>query len=334
MIPTVISWIPPSSSTTSRTVAIPGTNSPAIRKPIATGIARKAIEREDEAEHRRRLQRHVRERRDRVEAEADHLPRRVLRLARETRIAVVLDRLLAIADPARHPADEAVALAHRVERVERVAIEQPEVAGVGLDRDLRQARDEPVEPARGEQLEPASRPRARGARRRRCPPRRASARASSRITSGGSWRSASIITVASPRARSRPAVIAAWWPKLRERVTTRTRSSAAAISRSSRGVSSVLPSSTITSSNGSPSSAAMTRRWNSTISSCSLQAGATTLSSVSSRPPLSVSPLTRREPTWTSSGWSNVNSRGVIRVRENRIRPSGSRHVSDRCSRR
>ena len=43
MIPTVISWIPPSSSTTSRTVAIPGTNWPATLKPIATGIARNAI---------------------------------------------------------------------------------------------------------------------------------------------------------------------------------------------------------------------------------------------------------------------------------------------------
>ena len=44
MIPTVISWMPPSRRTTSSTVVIPGTNSPAMRKPIAIGIARKATQ--------------------------------------------------------------------------------------------------------------------------------------------------------------------------------------------------------------------------------------------------------------------------------------------------
>ena len=43
MIPTVISWIPPSSRTASRTVVIPETYSPAILSPIATGMPRKAI---------------------------------------------------------------------------------------------------------------------------------------------------------------------------------------------------------------------------------------------------------------------------------------------------
>src|SRR5437764_901655 len=82
------------------------------------------------------------------------------------------------------------------------------------------------------------------------------------ITSGGSCRSASIITTASPRAWSRPAVIAVWWPKLRDSVTILTRSSAAAISARIAGVSSLEPSSTITSSHGRPSSASCTRAKN------------------------------------------------------------------------
>jgi hypothetical protein len=44
MIPTVISWMPPRSRTTRSTVVMPGTNSPAMRKPIAIGIARKATQ--------------------------------------------------------------------------------------------------------------------------------------------------------------------------------------------------------------------------------------------------------------------------------------------------
>src|SRR2546430_5841437 len=40
------------------------------------------------------------------------------------------------------------------------------------------------------------------------------------MSDGGSCRSASIVTTASPRARRMPAVIAAWCPKLREKKTT------------------------------------------------------------------------------------------------------------------
>ena len=43
MIPTVISWMPPSSRTASSTVVIPETYWPASLSPIATGIPRKAI---------------------------------------------------------------------------------------------------------------------------------------------------------------------------------------------------------------------------------------------------------------------------------------------------
>ena len=43
MIPIAISWIPPSSSTAITVVVTPGTNSPAIRNPIATGMPRNAI---------------------------------------------------------------------------------------------------------------------------------------------------------------------------------------------------------------------------------------------------------------------------------------------------
>ena len=55
-----------------------------------------------------------------------------------------------------------------------------------------------------------------GARRRRSRSPRASVRSARGSSSGGSCRSASMITTASPSACSRPAVIAIWWPKLRE----------------------------------------------------------------------------------------------------------------------
>ena len=43
MIPIAISWIPPSRSTAITVVVTPGTNSPAIRNAIATGMPMKAI---------------------------------------------------------------------------------------------------------------------------------------------------------------------------------------------------------------------------------------------------------------------------------------------------
>ena len=52
------------------TVAMPGTNSPAMRKPIATGMHRNAASANSEADDGRGLQRDVGERRDGVEREA------------------------------------------------------------------------------------------------------------------------------------------------------------------------------------------------------------------------------------------------------------------------
>ena len=109
-------------------------------------------------------------------------------------------------------------LAHRVERLERAPVEQPEVAGVLGQVDLGEAREEAVEPAGRRELHPRLARRARCAPRRRRPSRFRQCSIIVRISSGGSWRSASIITITSPRAWSRPAVIAAWWPKLRESV--------------------------------------------------------------------------------------------------------------------
>ena len=83
------------------------------------------------------------------------------------------------------------------------------------------------------------------------------------MSSGGSWRSASIITTASPAACSRPAVSAVWWPKFRDSVTTRMRLSAAASSARIVAVASLEPSSTTTISNGIPWSAATVRSQNS-----------------------------------------------------------------------
>ena len=96
------------------------------------------------------------------------------------------------------------------------------------------------------------------------------------------------MTTASPRAWSRPAVIAVWWPKLRDRRTTRTRGSLAARSSTIFAVPSLDPSSTRTSSSGRPSSAAKTRSQNAAAVASSLYIGATTLSSFSSRDMLSI----------------------------------------------
>ena len=57
--------------------------------------------------------------------------------------------------------------------------------------------------------------------------RRAPARSSCGISSGGSWRSQSITTIQRPRLSARPAVIAACWPKFRLSRIARTRGSRA-----------------------------------------------------------------------------------------------------------
>src|SRR5688572_21772627 len=103
------------------------------------------------------------------------------------------------------------------------------------------------------------------------------------ISSGGSCRSPSSIATASPRAWSRPAVIAIWCPNGRERCSTRSRSSASASSSRISAVPSVEPSSTTISSYGRPSRVATMRRWNSRTRSTSSSIGETTLRSRSSR---------------------------------------------------
>ncbi len=81
------------------------------------------------------------------------LRQRVLGLAGVARVALVGDRGLRVADPHGHPAQEAVALAHRQQRVERAAVEQAEVARVVLQLDLGELVEQRVEPARGAELE-------------------------------------------------------------------------------------------------------------------------------------------------------------------------------------
>ena len=142
-------------------------------------------EREGEAEQRRGLQRRVREARDRVEGEAQHPRGRELARAAGARRAPVGHRGLREADPDGHPAQEAVALGHREQRVERRAVHQPEVARVVRELDPRELGEQAVEPARAGELERASRPRATRARRRRRRRRGARRRASRRSARAG-----------------------------------------------------------------------------------------------------------------------------------------------------
>ena len=101
----------------------------------------------------RDLQRDVGERRDPVPREAHHPPQRELRRPAGAGVAVVLDDRGLEAHPRRHAAQEAVALAQPGQRVDDLAVEQPEVARVGLERDLREPPHERVEAARGDELE-------------------------------------------------------------------------------------------------------------------------------------------------------------------------------------
>ena len=157
----------------------------------------------------RQLQGQMGEGGDRVEREAQHPPQRVLGLAGVPGLAFVLDGALGEPDPHGHAAQEARALGHRQERVQRPPVEQPEIARVGLEVDLGELVEEPVEPGRRRQLEGRlALALARVRRRPRLSPRATRSSIVS-ISSGGSCRSASIIATTSPTACSRPAVRAA-----------------------------------------------------------------------------------------------------------------------------
>jgi hypothetical protein len=67
--------------------------------------------------------------------------------------ALVGDGGLGEADPDGHAAQEARALGHRQQRIQGAAVEQAEVAGVGLEVDLGEFVEQLVEPRRGGELE-------------------------------------------------------------------------------------------------------------------------------------------------------------------------------------
>ena len=88
--------------------------------------------------------------------------------------------------------------------------------------DPREAAQHAVDQPRRKRPAPRVAPRARGGRSpRRTPPSTAST--SRGMSSGAFWRSPSIVTTMSPRARARPACIAGCWPKFRLNRTARTR---------------------------------------------------------------------------------------------------------------
>ena len=72
------------------------------------------------------------------------------------------------------------------------------------------------------------------------------------ISAGSSWRSASIVTMTSPRASRKPACSAAAFPKFRRRCTTTTLASSSCIRVSTDMLPSLDPSSTKITSNSSP----------------------------------------------------------------------------------
>src|SRR5439155_3250958 len=129
----------------------------------------------------------------------------------------------------------------------------------------------------------------------------------------------------SPRACSRPAVSAGWWPKLRDSATTLTRGSSAAAAAIAAAVPSFEPSSTRITTCSTSASAACTRARNGATVSSSSYIGATTLSRRSSRamdraayrsPPAAPAPPGgRRSPP----GGVLAGSRG--RATHHRLRP-------------
>ena len=197
-----------------------------------------------EADPRHELDRRRRERGDAVEREAHELRRAGTSTCRRSGIARVRDTGLPEADPARHAAEEARAFGHRARGVGGAAREQPEVAGVRRDIRCGECGGASDRTRDRERVASATRPRGRRVSHRRRRSLRASCATSCGITSGGSWRSASISTTASPRAASSPAVSATWWPKLRESFSSRSRGSRAARLGSASQEPSVDPSST------------------------------------------------------------------------------------------
>src|SRR2546422_7121191 len=99
----------------------------------------------EESEPGREPKRHGREADVAREGEADQLPEAVLRSARVTGGALVLDPDLAEPDPAPQPAEKAAALRERHERARHPAVEDAEVAGVERDVDLGDRTQAPVE---------------------------------------------------------------------------------------------------------------------------------------------------------------------------------------------
>ena len=81
-------------------------------------------------------------------------PQRVVGVAGEARVALVLDRALREPDPRDHAPHVAVALGHLVEDVDDLAVEQAEVAGLARERDLGDPVHQAVVDLAGEQLEP------------------------------------------------------------------------------------------------------------------------------------------------------------------------------------
>ena len=86
-------------------------------------------------------------------ANLQHLAERILGLAGEALLPLIVQGHLAKADPAHHAADEAMPLRHAVELVERPAAHEPEVAGIDGDLDVDEAVEQPIEQDRGELLE-------------------------------------------------------------------------------------------------------------------------------------------------------------------------------------
>ncbi len=106
------------------------------------------------AEPLRQLEREDRETGDRVQGQAEHLLERVFRLAGGAGVTLVRHADLPEADPRDHRPHKAVPLAHPLEGLERVAVEQAEVPGLHRDDDVGERLDDAVEQPRGEELEP------------------------------------------------------------------------------------------------------------------------------------------------------------------------------------
>src|SRR5579859_2284234 len=100
------------------------------------------------------LERHIREAGDGIGGQLEHLAERILGGASVTLLALIADAGLAKANPGREPAHEAMVLTHLPHGQHHLAVNQPEVAGVGRNVNRRQTANDAVEHGRGEQLEP------------------------------------------------------------------------------------------------------------------------------------------------------------------------------------